>query len=234
MDCFIKKISEGKTDKYVHIQFQKFSRGEFRNKALINGSISKGAFKISTSPEYASELIQIVADKLKDDERTRVTGIIVSTMALEGEVEYEGKSQFMGVKKYSINKDMNKKEIIGLCEKLPLAFIGLSFKAGETELKIKQKMPKSSKPSNKDDEKPKVDFCVLVTKDKEILKKIIFDYPNFKKISINHDFLIEEIKIPKDEKDPVKMRENAIRLGKIKRKIEVDGNKFEKEFRFEA
>jgi len=35
MDCFIKKILEGKKDEFVHIQFQKFSRGIFNDRAMI-------------------------------------------------------------------------------------------------------------------------------------------------------------------------------------------------------
>jgi len=35
MDCFIKKIFDGKNDEFVHLQFQKFSRGEFTDRAMV-------------------------------------------------------------------------------------------------------------------------------------------------------------------------------------------------------
>ena len=39
---FITKIFKGDTDEEVHRQFEKFSRGEFRNRALIEAKSSKG------------------------------------------------------------------------------------------------------------------------------------------------------------------------------------------------
>lgn len=234
MDCFIKKISEGNFDDKVHLQFQKFSKGIFSNRAIVDASCSKDKFRIATSPEYSNELVQLVAEKLKDGESVNVSGLVVSTRDLDSQLNYKKKSQFMGVKKYLIENKLSKQEILELCEKFPLAFIGLSFSVGETELKIKQKAPKSPKPSKEGDEKPKADFCVVKTTNKEIAKNIIFDFNNFKKISISHDFIIDDLKIPMDEKDPVKMREKTIRKGKVRRIVEIDGNKFEKEFHLEA
>ena len=234
MDCFIKKIAEGKTDKYVHLQFQKFSKGVFTNKAMINASFSANKYRLNTGPEYSNELVRIFAEKMKEGEKTKVKGIIVSTRDLEGELDYQGRSQFMGVKKYSLDKEMKKEEILNLCDELPLSFIGLSFAVGESELKIKEKMPKSSKPKSKSEEKPKADFCKIITKELDLVNNLIFDFPKFKKISINHEFIVEELEIPKNEKDFVKMRENTIRKGKVKRIIEVDGKELEREFSFEA
>ena len=55
-----------------------------------------------------------------------------------------------------------------------------------------------------------------------------------KKAEIAHDFIITDLSIPKDEKDPLKMRENTIRKGKIIRRINVDGRNIVKESKFEA
>ena len=69
MDIFIKKIFNGKAegDDFVHIQFQKFSRGEFKNKALINARKVKDKFKISTTAEYANELVRMLAEKIREN-----------------------------------------------------------------------------------------------------------------------------------------------------------------------
>ena len=65
MDSFIKKIFDGKTDNFVHLQFQKFSKGEFRDKALVSVNKIGNRFSIGTTYEYASGLIRSVAEKLK-------------------------------------------------------------------------------------------------------------------------------------------------------------------------
>ena len=60
---FIKNIFEGKIDESVHFQFQKFSKGEFRNRAIIEGKNSNGKYTLKTSAEFANELVKIVAEK---------------------------------------------------------------------------------------------------------------------------------------------------------------------------
>ncbi|MCF7910588.1 hypothetical protein K9L16_02870 [Candidatus Pacearchaeota archaeon] len=236
---FIKKVFDGEKDQLVHIQFQKFSKGEFRDKALIGVKNSKGKFTIKTSAEFANDLVKIVAEKLSDSEKTRVTGAIVSTLDLTGEIEFKEKKQFQGVKRYLIDKEMDKKEILDLLNKFPKNFFGLSFKNNlGDELKIKPKAPKSAKAKNKD-ESPKADFSTLKTSDSEIAKSFIFEMKdnleNFKQAEINHTYIIDNIKIPdelKDSKDFAKIREESLRCGKIIRKTIIDDKEkiSEKEF----
>ena len=60
---------------------------------------------------------------------------------------------------------------------------------------------------------------------------------SFKKIEVNHDFIISDIVVPdelKSEKDFAKVREGALRKGKIIRYLDIDGKKLEKEVDFEA
>jgi len=42
---FVKKVFEGNIDESVHLQFQKFSKGEFRNRALIKLKKTGGRYK---------------------------------------------------------------------------------------------------------------------------------------------------------------------------------------------
>jgi len=231
MDSFIKKIFDNKIDDLVHLQFEKFGRGEYKNRAMILAKNTKGKYSLSTSPEFASELMKTVAEKLGPG-KTQVTGIVVSTRNLSDELKCKEIKQFMGVKKHIIEAEMSGDEIVSLCDKFPRAFLGLSFKVGNTELKIKPKMPKSGKPSSSSNEKPKVDFCKLKTDDFEMLKGILFDVKDFKTVEINHTFLIEEIILPEGIKDPKEMRERAKKRGKIIRETTVDSTtiKEEKEF----
>ena len=232
---FIKKIFDGDVDERCHLQFQKFSKGEFINRAIIEAKNSKGKYKIKTSAEFANELVFAVAKKV-GDERVKVTGAIVSTNDLTGELDFKEKKQFQGVKRYLIDKEMSGNEIIGLMEKFVKTFFALSFEIGDTKLKIKPKAPKSGKPG-KGGEKPKADFCVLKTTDKELGGSFVFEKPDFKKAELVHTFFIESIKIPeelKDSEDFAKIREESLRVGKIVREAVIDEQEVKKEFEFEA
>lgn len=233
---FIKKIFDGESDGLVHLQFQKFSKGEFRDRALIEVKKSKKT-TIKTSAEFANELVMNMAGKLGEN-IARVTGCVVSTNDLTGELDFKDKKQFQGVKRYIIDKEMTGNEIKNLLEKFPKTFFALSFKANdENELKIKPKAPKSGKPGKEKEGGPKADFCTLKTNDSEIVKSFIFEKENFKEARVNHTFLIERIEIPdelKDSKDFARIREESRRAGKIIRKAEIDGISSESEKEFAA
>lgn len=232
---FIKKIFDKEVDYSVHLQFQKFSKGEFRDRAIISARQSSGKFSITTSAEFANELVRKVAEKL-GDKKTKITGAIISTSDLTGELEFKEKKQFQGVKRYIIDNEMSGKEIINLIDKFPKNFFALSFEIDETKLKIKPKAPKSAKAKNKE-ETPKPDFCRLKTKDKDLGESFVFEKPDFKQAEIVHSYLINEIIIPnelKNEKDFAKLRGLALRKGVIIRKAKIDGKEIRTELEFEA
>lgn len=230
---FIKKIFDGNIDEFVHLQFQKFSRGEFKNRAIIKALKSKGKYSISTTHEFVNELVKEVSKKL-GKEKTNVSGAIISKNDLTGELDFIDKKQFQGVKKYIIDKEMSGEEIIGLIEKFPKAFFALSFKTEDTELKIKPKAPKSKKPKEKDGKKQAPNFCKLKTSDKVLGESFVFETENWKKAEISHDFIIEEIIFPEGEKDFAKIREMAKRKGKIIRNSVIDEKEVKTEKEFEA
>ncbi len=233
---FIKKAVEGKTDEFVHIQFQKFSKGEFRHKAIIEAKKTGNKYSIKTSPEFANDLVFLMAKKLGEN-KTKITGAIVSTLDLKEELNFKEIKQFQGVKRYLIDDEMTGNEIISLLEKFPKNFFALSFSVNENILKIKPKAPKSGKPSSKGEETPKADFCSLKTSDSEIAKDFIFECPDFQNAKINHTFFIEKIQIPEElenSKNFVLIREKSRRVGKILRKSEIDNRKIEKAYSFEA
>jgi len=234
---FIKKIFDGAVDESVHLKFQKFSKGEFRNRALIEVKKTGKGYTIKTSVEFANGLVRTVAEKL-DEESAKVTGAIVSTQDLTGELEFKDKKQFQGVKRYLIDTEMSGTEIIGLLEKFPKNFFALSFEVGDLKLKIKPKAPKSGKPGK--DGLPVADFCSLKTSDENIARSFVFDTlkgtskSNFKEAKINHTFFVDEIIIPEGEEDFAKIREMAKRKGRVVRTAVIDGEEVEKEFEFVA
>jgi hypothetical protein len=191
-----------------------------------------GKYNISTTSEFANELVKIVAEKIGEDE-TKVTGAIISTLDLDDEIDFKNKKQFMGVKQYIIDKNMTGHEILNLVNKLPKVFFALSFSGKGDILKIKPKASKSAKPKTRE-ETPKPDFCKLTTSDERIAKDFVFEKSNFKDAEISHDFIIKELIVPKDEKDFAIAREKAKRKGIIIRRATIDGVKSASEKEFEA
>ncbi len=233
MESFIKKIFDNNIDELVHLQFEKYGRGEYRNKAVIIAKKKKEGYSISTTSEFGGDLVRSMAEKLGNS-KTNVTGVIISTRDLSGEIEFEDKKQFMGVKQYVINSEMSGTQIIGLCDKLSRAFFGLSFETADSELKIKPKAPKSAKPSTSTAEKIKADFCRLKTSDRKLAESLVFGVGDFKSIQIVHTFVINEIILPEGVDDPLKLREMAKRKGKIIRDITIDGRAMKEEMDFIA
>lgn len=236
---FIKKIADKNTDEMVHLQFQKFSKGEFRDRAVIKAKAqSGGMYTIWTGAEFANELVKAVAEKL-GSESAKVTGAIVSTSDLKDKIDFKDIKQFQGVKRYLIDKEMTGDEIVSLLNEFPKTFFALSFATDkdDTKLKIKPKAPKSGKPGKGDKEGPKADFCVLKTKDAVLAKSFVFEKPDFKEAQIKHTFFVTDLVISDELKksgDFAKMREEAMRKGKVIREAVIDEQDVKTELDFEA
>ena len=228
---FIKKIFDGVQDDLTHLQFQKFSKGEFRDRALIEIKKTAKKYNIKTSAEFANELVIFMAEKLGSD-KTNIKGVVVSTLDLDGKIDYVKKSNFQGVKKYAIDCEMSGNDILSLIKEMPKNFFALTFDVDTDKLKIKAKAPKSGK-AGKEGE-AKADFCSLKTSSLEFVKSFIFEVPEFVHARINHTYFIEEIIPPKDEEDFAKIRELALRKGRIVRKSIIDEKDVGQEFEFSA
>jgi len=238
---FIKKVFDKNPNEDVHLQFQKFSRGEFKNRAIIKVKKVKDKYTIFTTAEFANELVKTLAEKLGNG-KTKVTGGIISTVNLKEIPQYDNLltnatvKQFQGVKNYSIDVEISGKELLDIVNAFPKAFFALSFSVGDSVLKIKAKAPKSAKPKNKD-EAPNPDFCKLITNDEKIAKEFVWEKTDFKLAEIFHDFIIDSITIPaflKNEKDFAVVREKSLRKGKIVRRGKIDEKEMREEAEFEA
>ncbi|MDO8517574.1 MAG: hypothetical protein Q7S33_05610 [Nanoarchaeota archaeon] len=226
----INKIFNGISDEEVHSEFLKFGKGIFKNKYMISAKKQKDLWNIKTGAEFANSLVRIMAEKIGIN-KIMINGVIVSTLKLKEEPEFfkilancEVK-QFMGIKQFKINQELSGKEIIELMNKFPRAFFALTFKTSDSELKVKPKAPKSAKPSTSAEKEVKIDFCSLKTSNKEIVKELFFDIGDFNEIRISHTLKIDDIIYPKNEKDPIKVRELSQRKGILVREIEIDGQK---------
>lgn len=229
----VKKIFEKIFDEEVHSDFLKFGKGEFRNKYLVDAKKQKDKWVIKTSSEYANSLVKKGMEKASG--KLKITGCIVSTGQLE--IPFStGKKQFMGVKQFQVNGDVDPKQVLEMMEKYPRAFFALSFILPDYELKIKAKAPKSAKPSTNTEKEPKPEFCSLKTTDASFIKELFFDVPNFTEISIKHTLKIDSMVYPKDMTNmkPEDIRANSKRKGVLIRLVTFDGKIEKREANFEA
>ena len=227
----IKKIFDNSIDEDVHRAFVKFGKGSYENKYLLEGKKQKDKWTIKASSEYVNFIVEKCLKNANG--KIQFTGAIISTQKIDLDF-VENIKQFMGVKQYLVNTEVDSGKILDLMEKNPKVFFALSFKTPTSELKTKAKTPKSSKPSASGEKEAKADFCTLKTTDKEIIDDLFFENPNFRLIKVKHSFKIDQIIIPKGFTNPEEIREKAIRIGVITREVNVDGKDAKKIAKFEA
>lgn len=230
---FIKKIVDKDFDDSVHLQFQKFSKGTFKNRAVFKVKKNKNKFTISTTGEFINEFVRVMAMKL-GSEKTQMTGAVIATSDLTGKLDFKEKKQFQGVKRYLIDTEMSGDDTIKLLDEFPKSICALSFSVGTDKLKIKPKAPKMGVPG-KNGELPKTNACKLITTDASIGESFLFEKKDFKSAEVNHTFFIEKVVMPDtDEEDFAKIRELAKKQGKIIRYTKIDDVETETEYEFIA
>lgn len=221
----IKKIFEGGVDDYVHSDFLKFGRGEYRNKYLLEGKRQAKNWSIKGGAEFVNFLVKKCLEKVNGP--VKITGIIVSTMDLRDEIGFEIKktSNFQGIRKNVIDVEVEPAQVLELMEKYPRVFFALTFKGDGFVLRIKAKAPTSGKPGKDREGGPIADFCSLKTGDGGIIDDLFFGVGNFSEVRINHTIVIDDIIYPVNIGDlkPAEIREQAKRKGRIIRNVSVDG-----------
>lgn len=218
MESFLKRVLEGKRDAESHRYFIRFGKGDYKRRFLI--SLNKSAkIKVKTSFEFANDLVNFV----NENKEMKFSGKILSKEKISGK---DGRKK-AGVFVYEVS-EVNIKEFENAYYYL------LDSQDSEIILKIKKSLPKPGKNEEKIDD----GFCSLILDLKywnKLKEKFFWDLQdNVKKAEIEHEVIINEIVFPTNEKDPVKIRELALRKGKIIRKINADGNESKKEILIEA
>lgn len=217
MDSFIKKLFEGKVDEEVHGQFIRFGKGDYQKRFQISFNKIKKV-KIKASFEYANDFVNFI----KENKDVNFSGSILTKEKIEGQ---DGKKKAGGFVYEITESKINEFE--------NAYFYLLDVNDSEIILKIKKKLPKPGKAANKIDNK----FCTLELDMKywsKFKEAFFWDVQDVKKANVEHELIITEIEIPKDEEDSVKMREKAIRKGKIIRTIGIDDHEEKKELKFSA
>jgi len=217
MECFLKRVLEGKGDADSHRYFMRFGKGDYARRFLI--SFNKGKkIKIKGSFEWANDFVRFV----KHHKNLKFSGKVLSREKIAG---LDGRKK-AGVFAYEIENSP--------IEEFENAyFLLLNANDSEIVLKIKKSLPKPGKAEEKIDDS----FCSLEIDAKywdSAREAFFWDVPEGKKCIIEHEVKINDIVMPEGEKDPVKIRELAKRKGVIIRKIELDGKEIAREHHFSA
>ena len=219
--CFIKKIFEKKQDEAVHAQFVRFGKGIYESRAVLS-LMKTSKIKVKSSFEFANDFVRLVAGLAS---KLKISGVALSKediSDLMSKKNIKGNSETKkGGVFYENNIDeqeVDSEILVELAEKA--YYLLLDVNDTGLNLKIKKKLPKPGKGENKIDDK----FCSLEADLKywaQIKDFFFWDIPECSKSRIEHSYEINEIIIPENEKDPEKIRLNAKRKGKLKRKIKI-------------
>ena len=216
MESFLKKAVEKKIDEDTKRYFLRFGKGKFNRRFLI--SFNKGnKIKLKGSFEWANDFVIFA----KENGVHKFSGKVMTRDKIPGmdgkkkggvfvyEIEEEGIENFKNVYYYLLNA--NNSDIV---------------------LNEKKALPKPGKDAEKIDD----GCCVLELdlKHWDVVKKTFFwDAPECKKCVIEHTLEINNIDIPSNTAAE-KIRERAVRKGRIIRKMECDGKMIEKIYEIEV
>jgi hypothetical protein len=210
---FMNKVFSGEEDDGVHVQFVRFGKGIFQDRGMIN-LMRTSQIKVSASFEYVGDFLFLISEILPE---VNVSGIVLSK---EQVPSLSGGKKKAGMFEYELNKKINSKEIKELLRTCYSVLLDVSN--DNIKFKCKKKLPKPGKGEGKVDDK----FCQMQASPElwSKLKAYFFSYApdSVKKVKTKYIVNVEDIILPKDEKDFERIRIMAKRKGKIKRISEID------------
>ena len=226
---FVKELfNDSITDK-THKKFIRYSRGGFIV-LLLEVSKPSNLVKVSSSFHIADEMISFLSEIIQDE--ILVKGTITHNKDIDFDfdkfkIEILDKKLNNGIYKYKFSQPINLSEKIDF---LNVHKTLLNFKTENFSLSMKSSFPKPSKEIECGFVKAKFPFEFF----EKFRENFLFDVENkkFKKIKVECYATIDDIVIPKNIKDYSKAREEAKKKGKLKRTLEVDDIKTQKEISF--
>ncbi|MBT4334221.1 hypothetical protein HOD61_00165 [archaeon] len=202
---FVQRLIENKPTADDHKQLIRFSKGIFKTRSASKINIVKGLLKVSASYDLAKDIARMIANT---SNKISIKGKVIKSK-----------------KKEEFDEVVTKERLLALIEEND--FFLLHLTAGDYSLKVGKSIPKPGK-------ELKVNWCKAVLP-VENAKDFAFDFELKKKAEISHDFVIEDIIVPKEYVDDFqKARMFSKRKGKIIRRIIIDGEETETETEFKA
>ncbi|MEM4244815.1 MAG: hypothetical protein QXR60_01240 [Candidatus Nanoarchaeia archaeon] len=220
---YIKKIFENKIDETVHQKLVRYGKGEYESAIMEvkNGN----TIKVKATFDFSNDLFGTIAENIKEE--AEVNGSVIAARDFEKEFDFLDYKKKKGANIGEIKAKLKPEQIKELYEKFKTNFILLNLKSKDFSLSVGKTLPKPGG-------KIKEDFC-KATLPKELLNEFVWETKEFSNAKIRHTFMINELIVPKEyENDYAKARIMAKRKGKIKRIIELDRKKIEKEAEFTA
>jgi hypothetical protein len=222
---YVKKIFENKTDETVHQRLVRYGKGEYES-SIMEIKNSKN-IKIKGTFDWCNDLFATIAQNIKED--AQVQGSIIAPRNFENELSF-GLTSYKkkkGANAGEIETTLKPEQMREIYDKFKNNFILLNVESNNFSLKVGKKLPKPGG-------KIKEGFC-KATMPKELLNEFLWEMKEFKDARITHTFIINDLIVPKEnENDYVMARITAKRKGILKRVIEFDGKKIEKEAEFEV
>lgn len=222
MTYSIKKIFQNKIDNLLHMQFVRFSRGIFENRAIV--SISRnGKIKISGTYDAATDMALFAAFLAK---KINVSGVLMSREEIP---EFKGEKK-KGLFVYELNQSITYEQLERISKNAFAMLFDCSMEG--ISLKTKKTLPK---PSPKSAAKVNDKFCVAKLDIKfwpQVKEEFLFDLPEGKKYYISNKYEINELILPENEKNSEKLRLLTKRKGKVTRKSIVDSKEIIQEKSF--
>ena len=245
---FITKIVNGQHDETLHGHFVKFGKGEFDG-PIISIDNKRKTISMSCTFGYEDLLLDAFNTFLQDGEY-KVSGVILTH---KNETEHLSKFNISSMRykaplyKVKVNTQLTSQQIKELISPMIYKeYLFLTIKALDKRVKDNFKC-KTTFPKPKEQEEgtlPKLDFAKAVIQNTEdaiewIVTRVVPEIESntkFKKIIVQNRFIINELKLPADREkySATELRKIAVRVGKVIRKITVDGKEIEKEYTFEA
>ena len=245
---FITKIVTEQPDETLHKHFVKFGKGVFDG-PIISIDNKRKNISLACTFGYEDLLLDTFVTFLQDAEY-KVSGVILTH---EDQSNHLSKFNIPAMRykaplfKVKVNTQLNSEQIKELVAPLIYnEYLFLTIKAVDKKIKDSFKC-KTTFPKPKEQEEgtlPKLDFAKTVIQNTEtaiewIVTRVVPEIQRdtkFKKIIVQNKFIISELKLPADKEkySATELRKKAIRVGKIIRKITIDGQEIEKEYAFEA
>ncbi len=232
----------------IHRHFYRYSKGDFIGPAL-KISITKTRITLRGTHEY-EDLIQEIVAKTIDENEIEINGVLITVSDINDDLQALGLNWKL---KKSTGKTKNYKAeisdkitiniLLKTIESLRInSYLLLSFNINPNcKITTKKRIPQPSKKKvDEDNINKRVQFCTAIIANTAKNLQLIIDsalkdfqseLPNqFKSITLLNNYKIEEIILPKDEKNSMMLRIMAIRKGKIFRSLEVDEEIIEKQY----
>lgn len=215
---YIKDVFENKKTEHSHSKFIRYSKGEFVG-PKIGIKITKSSIKLKTSFHVASEVLEILADLIGNEE-VFIKGTLSWNFDLGPDLEklgikYLKLTKSRGIFNYVLENKVLLKDFVNVLGKYHLL---VSFVFEDLKLSTKKKYPKPNKEVTSD-------FCKVtlpISMKKKILSEFAFDVDlDCKDIEISHKIFVKDIILPKID-DFEKARKLATRKGNLIREVVLD------------